>query len=309
MSVKCGSCKGKHETVNDVRDCYAQAQYEAEQAKAEAEMERRSEQWWEERGGAEDDPIERAKWADEDLARETRDIQRREREDDERAYASKPDHQDDLISALEASVRRKRYLDEQEEERAAALLDGMTGAPGRDMASKAQVEYAMDLLEARQWPDTLTRADVSNMERRQVSKLIDGLTRAPFKPGSRATLTAEAWSERVPEGRYALYVRSDETATRQSYWQFFQVDYPTKPIWKGRVFIAQLFGAPGDYRKEPRRGNVGVSIMNRIAKDPKKAMEDFGKQSGICGRCGSPLTNAESLRSGIGPICRGKLAW
>lgn len=288
MSVKCGSCKDKHETVNDVRDCYAQAQYDEEQAKAEAEMERRSERWFEERGGAVDDPREREAWAREDMMR--------------------ADHQDDLISALEASVREKRYIDESEEERAAALLDGMTGSPGRDMASKAQVDYAMDLLAGRIWPDSLTRSDVENMERRQVSKLIDGLKRAKPKAGAKTVLQADDWKD-IPAGRYALYSPSHENGAHQSHWRFYQVDFPTKPMWKGRVFVSQLFGAPGDYRKEPRRGDAARAILEAIAGDPNKAMTDFGLQSGTCGKCNSPLTNEESLARGIGPVCLRKMGW
>lgn len=312
MSVKCGSCKGRHERALDVRDCYAMASQDAAEARAEAEMEKRSERWWEERGGAADDPRERELWAMEDLARETAEIQRREREDDLRAYASKPDYQDrepDLMDALRDANRAVQYGEEAEAEQAQRVLDGLVGASGRDMASPAQVRYVMDLLAGHVWPDDLSRSDVENMERRQVSKLIDAIKRAPIKANpAKAVLTADAWKH-IPAGRYALYSPSHENGARQGYWKFFEVGKPTEGTWAGRVFVSQLFGSPGDYRKEPRRGNAGRVILEAIGIDPEQAMADFGKQSGTCGKCRSPLTNEESLARGIGPVCLRKMGW
>jgi hypothetical protein len=81
-SIKCGSCKGRHDTVAQVSLCYTRryeatalgaklaADIEAQQgmeAAAEAAAELRNEQWFEERGGAVDDPRERELWALEDM--------------------------------------------------------------------------------------------------------------------------------------------------------------------------------------------------------------------------------------------------
>jgi hypothetical protein len=170
MSVRCGNhprgSKTNHPTTEDVRDCYAGRYHEEDEAKAEQEMEARQERWYEERGGGEpEDPREVHAQMMDDMRREE-------------AEADRPT---DLIAALEQSVREKRFIEEEEAERAGALLDGMTGTHGRDMASAAQIDYAMDLLAGRKWPDSLTRHDVENMERRQVSKLIDQLKRAPIK--------------------------------------------------------------------------------------------------------------------------------
>lgn len=73
-SIKCGSCKGRHETIARVALCYrekheaAAAEEEGHlQQQAEAAAELRNERWFEERGGAEDDPRERELWLLEDM--------------------------------------------------------------------------------------------------------------------------------------------------------------------------------------------------------------------------------------------------
>lgn len=296
--MKCGSCKDKHESVAEVRDCYAQAQHDEEQAKAEQAAEKRAEQWYEERGGAVDDPIERAKWAEEDMRFPRAQV---------RAYASEDDEPLDLVAALEASVREKKFIDQTEEERAARVLDGMTGRPGRDMASEAQVKYVMDLLDAHEWPDDITRPDVENMERRQVSKLIDAIKGSPKK---RYVVPD------VPEGRYCLAMGGDDAMSysavdrqdlikfREPTLEFFQVDN-----YKGTQYLKKLIGAPGDYRKVPMRGMIAARVLTQIAKDPREASIRYGKESKVCGVCHSPLTNDNSLERGIGPVCAKKRGW
>lgn len=269
MAVKCGSCRDRHETVAEVRDCYALAQHEEEQAKAEAAAEQRAEQWFEERGGAEDDPIERQKWAEEDMALET--------------------------------------------------LNRMTGgAPDHQGPSPKQVRYALDLLDEREWPDTLTEDDILAMERGQVSKLIDGLKTARVKGrGSRA----ESPIPDVPAGRYAIYKPGDDYVSysyvdrqdlvpfKKGSWSFYQVDVPTEGRWRGYTFLKRLIGSPGEYRKEPIRGMPAARILQQIQADPEKAALDYGQQSGVCGVCSSPLTNEDSLKRGIGPVCANKTGW
>lgn len=43
--------------------------------------------------------------------------------------------------------------------------------------------------------------------------------------------------------------------------------------------------------------------------DPAAAAEAFGRKVGICGVCGRTLLNHESIRIGIGPICRARMGW
>lgn len=58
------------------------------------------------------------------------------------------------------------------------------------------------------------------------------------------------------------------------------------------------------------QANIGDSAIldeiNLIAKDPLSAAQMFGQKTGNCSCCGRTLTVEESIRLGIGPICRAK---
>lgn len=43
--------------------------------------------------------------------------------------------------------------------------------------------------------------------------------------------------------------------------------------------------------------------------DPFKAAVEFGHTTGQCSVCMRPLSNPESVRMGIGPVCRAKFGW
>ena len=43
-----------------------------------------------------------------------------------------------------------------------------------------------------------------------------------------------------------------------------------------------------------------------LMSDPAKALDAYGRRTGNCGCCGRPLTAAESVERGIGPICAAK---
>lgn len=236
---------------------------------------------------------------------ETLAIQAQEREDDERAYAYKASRDE----ALEFG------LDEDEEDAAAAALDAMTGAPGRDMASEPQIRYIMDLLDQHDWPDEISEEDVRNMERRQATKLINGLKQSPRRVRKGSPIPE------VPAGRYALLEGGDDAMSwsavdRQDLVKFkeptvvfYQVDRPTEGRYKGRTFVKRLIGAPGSYRKEPVRGMREARVLQAIAKDPREASLRYGKESRVCGVCHSPLTTEASRARGIGPVCASKTGW
>lgn len=206
----------------------------------------------------------------------------------------------DLMDALRRSQNAVQEIGLSEEERAAARLDAMTGTPGRDMASPRQVAYVMDLLRQYEWPDHLTEDDVKNMERRQVTKLIDGL-----KASKRRTAlpTQSDWVrfKSIPAGRYCLDFDDG--------LKFFQLDRPDRGQWAGKMFLSVLVGAPGDYRKIKIAAGPRIKVLEMIAKDPREASIRYGKESRECGVCHSPLTNQASLDRGIGPVCAGKRGW
>lgn len=133
---------------------------------------------------------------------------------------------------------------------------------------------------------------------------IKWLLSQPHKPrpaGETASPARRLGMPDVPAGRYCL--------ERNGELKFYQVDRPTEGRWAGFTFVKQLIGAPGDYRKIRFTKEQARPILEEIAKDPRAASSRYGMESGVCGVCSSPLTNAESLAYGIGPICRAKRGW
>lgn len=185
-----------------------------------------------------------------------------------------------------------------EEDSAAAALDALLGEPTvTNPPSAKQVSYALDLLSLHEWPDELTKEDLLAMERRQVSRLISDIQTKPLKAQDGAI------SPKIPDGRYAL-------KGAEGHWVFWEVETATRGRWRGYTFVKLLLGSPGDYRKERIGKEQSEAIIKRIEEvTPRQASMDFGLTSGTCGVCSSPLSNAESLKLGIGPVCRNKMGW
>lgn len=197
-----------------------------------------------------------------------------------------------------------------------AMCTGDQDGPHYPPTDRA-VDYAMSLLSQREWPDSYTWEQLKGMEWPVVSDIIDGLKRSPRKRQSRQ---GEDEFD-VPAGRYALDLvvpvadgkeafRAAHKAQPDRYIAFFQVDKPTQGRWNGYTFVNRLYGAPGNFRKEPvRRADQRKRILDMIQRDPREASLRFGKEVGECGVCHSPLTNEQSRAAGIGPVCRGKMNW
>lgn len=103
-------------------------------------------------------------------------------------------------------------------------------------------------------------------------------------------------------GAYALDREEGGTA-------FYLVQRPTEGNWAGWTFLslqlgpeAQKLGAVDPHGRTRGASNVR-SILTRIMADPKGAMARYGRELGICGACGLPLTNEQSREIGIGPVC------
>jgi hypothetical protein len=88
--------------------------------------------------------------------------------------------------------------------------------------------------------------------------------------------------------------------------RFFSINQPTKGKWEGYLFLDELFGAPGDFRKNPIKGNHKAEVLSLLGND-SDALARFGWKFQVCGMCASPLTDATSRELGIGPVCMGKL--
>lgn len=165
--------------------------------------------------------------------------------------------------------------------------------------SEAQIRYALDLVRTRVWPQEVTDATLRAMDRYAASRLIDALLKADVKPRDPASPEADP---EVPAGRYAVADEDDVN--------FYQVNAPKTGKWSGYIFLARLYGAPGDYRKEPIRAPaIKRAILALLASDPEKYMKEYGRRESHCGACSSPLTDPTSRRLGMGPDCRRNRGW
>ncbi len=189
-------------------------------------------------------------------------------------------------------------------------------------ASERSKNYLLALQDERILPPDYRikeRAELDMMEWPDVSTTIDLLKACQRKEHGDKLSGQKKWS--MPEGRYALFTpgddgvsysyvdRQDLVPMRKSKWDFYEVNKPTSGRWAGYTFITMLVGAPGDYRKVKMSKERREAILDAIDKDPKQAMVDYGLQSGVCGRCHSPLTDPDSLARGLGPVCAGKTGW
>jgi len=134
--------------------------------------------------------------------------------------------------------------------------------------------------------------DISTLDRRAASKLIDALMGCPVKQR-----TADTEADSVPAGRFAVTI--DGTLG------FYKVDAPTEGKWAGWVFVKQQAG--DDYY--PVKGARRSQVIKAIEADPKAAMLLYGRELGSCGHCGRTLTDEASREAGIGPVCATKMDW
>lgn len=165
--------------------------------------------------------------------------------------------------------------------------------------SDKQVAYVLGLQEERNLPEGyVVRPDyiLKAMDRDKVSDLIVFLRDLSRKEGK----AGNDWS--MPEGRYAL---QDDNKV----WRFYEVNKPDQGRWKGYTFIKLLVGSPGQYQKMDIAPDRRNALLRIIDANSKQAMLDYGFQSGVCGRCSSPLTDPESLARGIGPVCAKRSGW
>ena len=163
-----------------------------------------------------------------------------------------------------------------------------------DRASVRAVEYMADLWMERSNKSTREQVVAWGLRcsRKTVSDRIEWLLDQP-------KLVAEKSPVDVAAGRYAVTGLEGQTV-------FVKVDRPSTGRWAGRTFVKVQAGS--DFLptfKETQR-----VLLERIVEDgPKEAMLRYGQEIGSCGHCGRTLTNEESRRVGIGPVCREKMGW
>jgi Family of unknown function (DUF6011) len=101
----------------------------------------------------------------------------------------------------------------------------------------------------------------------------------------------------VPDGRYAM--------SMDGVVKFYKVNTPTQGKWRDFTFVE----AQASDEFYPVKGALKSIVLGLIAIDPQAATELYGKALGVCGICGRTLTNEESRKRGIGPICAQERGW
>lgn len=94
---------------------------------------------------------------------------------------------------------------------------------------------------------------------------------------------------------------------------FVKMDKVESGKWADWVFVKAVIGGNEDMRLGSQRpdsddysGQWTVVLANACA-DMVEAVKRYGLELGVCGVCNRQLTNDESRRLGIGPVCLGRL--
>lgn len=159
-------------------------------------------------------------------------------------------------------------------------------------------------------PGALQAAETqfASATKRSASDLISALLTWPQKAVQAVERTQVASTgldlTNLPEGRYA--VPGGDTRLK------LRIDHG-KPgtKWDGWTFVkdAAVYGEGRRYGSQRPGGRYQGDVqaaLKIILADPREAMAEYGRITGTCGRCGLKLEDEDSVRIGIGPVCRNK---
>ena len=135
--------------------------------------------------------------------------------------------------------------------------------------------------------------DVDSLTKSEASLVIDVLVKQPIKAATNIV------PESIPDERYA-FMNHDLGKV---------VFYRVATRKDGYRLVQKVLGAPGDFRYEAVYNPEASKAAEAIEPDPAFASQLFGRAVGACRVCGSPLTDPDSIRMGIGPVCAGKNDW
>lgn len=145
---------------------------------------------------------------------------------------------------------------------------------------------------------------------------INGVRKCLARDAERAQAQAEATAQAVAANPDALdisplngYYAVPDGATRLK----LRVKHPGKNSrFHGWIFVddGAVYGQNRKYGSQRPgalyQGQVQDQLRAILA-NPLEAQIAYGKLTGVCGVCGRPLEDAESVAAGIGPICRSRL--
>lgn len=176
-----------------------------------------------------------------------------------------------------------------------------------NLISPKQAEFLKDLLNKRQVPVSVREMIEGDrvMTSMEASLAISTLLAMPrvvqFVENIERDALAIALAA-VPTSRYAL------NTVGMKVLPTINADQPLLFLelreYRGRRKLLRLVGAPGDFLRYSIPTSVALSLLEVIARDPRAAAQRFGAHYSVCGKCAAPLTDEESRRQSLGPVCR-----
>lgn len=129
----------------------------------------------------------------------------------------------------------------------------------------------------------------TNNQEAQFARLFDVFKAAKSRGLKRLTLRLSGVNVKPNRDLTMLWVTSQTEKV--------EGDYGLQPKYLGKITPNSL---------DSRLADDVKAVLFEAANDPLTAAIRYGKETGSCSCCGRDLTNAESIRLGIGPICREK---
>ena len=194
------------------------------------------------------------------------------------------------------------------------------------MATEPQLRFIRSLIVGREiparetnWLDTVVRSLGSEekpyartLSKGEASEAIEKLKQFPmrirFSPDNPRNIAAVPGTALVSPGMY----RNPTTG------KIWKVQY-NKANGSGRYLYAKSLDVETEAVKDTSgaivkpavaKFNYAPGAMRHIRPEWRMSLDQakaFGAMYGVCCRCGTPLTDEESIAAGIGPICAGKI--
>lgn len=171
-------------------------------------------------------------------------------------------------------------------------------------ASERQQAFIRTLIEERVCDREAVLADLPFYSSKDASAVIGRLLDAPRKESAKPKgnpLLAD-----IPKAKYAiptaeLAVVSDLVGLEavKNDLLFLEVKE-----YKGTVYMRRLLGAPGAFTRVRLSHEAVAALASILKADPYKYTRLFGEHYACCGKCGAELTDEESRRLMLGPVCR-----
>lgn len=180
------------------------------------------------------------------------------------------------------------------DEKVLQTLRGLRSSFAADLAAKfnrlsdKQYAWAHKLAVDSINRQTESQAQVNN-EDAQFARLFDTFKAAKSRGLKRLTLRLSGVNVKPNRDLTMLWVTS-QTEKEEG-------NYGLQPKYLGKVTPNSL---------DSRLADDVKAVLIEAANDPLTAAVRYGRETGSCSCCGRDLTNAESIRLGIGPICREK---